>query len=70
VIARRSVAPEALNDLTDQLPPAAAKAQHETLVRAIEGHGLLVFTSPDEERDLLLAARDLGLPHPAYGIAG
>ncbi|WP_210493654.1 hypothetical protein [Patulibacter sp. SYSU D01012] len=59
-----SLAPGALGDLSDQLPPAAAKAQHETLIRAIEAHGLLVFTSPDEERELLLAARGMGTAPP------
>lgn len=64
MIARLSVAADALEDLTGQHSVPTAKAQHETLARALEAHGLLVFANPDEERELLDAARRIGTNPP------
>ena len=64
MIARLSVAPESIRDLGGQLPPIAAKAQHETFLRAVEAHGLLVVANADEEQDLVREARQLGADPP------
>lgn len=62
MIARVSLSWESFSELSAELAPQAARALHESLLKMIEAHAVLVAGNDAEMRDLAEAARALNQP--------
>lgn len=64
MIAQISLAPQAVYDVAAGQPPALTKSQHESLLRSIEAHGMLVAANDAEALELLHAIKAPGALPP------